>query len=129
MSVAGTGGKPYQAGQYLVPGNAFNGQQETIPIAVPAGKLFVIEHVSGRIDLPSGQKVSLLGLQTRVEGVTTLHWLNPVSLGSGNFHFSEELTVYAEGTLGSAILRAVRTHSSPVGHWYWSISGYLIDAP
>jgi hypothetical protein len=129
VSVAGTGGQPYQAGHIQAPGNTFNGYQETIPFWVPEGKLLVVEHISGRINLPTGQKVKTLGLQTLVGGVTAFHWIHPVSLGKGNFHFSEELTVYAEGGGNNAVLVAVRSHGSPTAHWYFSVSGFLIDAP
>jgi hypothetical protein len=129
VSIPGTGGQPYQTGHHLAPGNTFNGYQESIPFWVPEGKLLVVEHICGRINLPTGHKIKKLGLLMYLGGDSTFHWIDPVSLGKGNYRFSQELTVYADGGGNHAVLIAIRSHGSPVGHWYFSLSGYLIDAP
>jgi hypothetical protein len=97
---------------------------------VPAGKRLVIRYVSAHANLPTGQKLNRLTLET-VLGVRIVpHRFVPVFTGpQGTLDFfavAQDTQLYADG--GSTVLIvATRSDASGTGIVHVSVSGYLID--
>jgi hypothetical protein len=103
------------------------------PLEAPAGKRFVIEHVSAHASLPVGQQledISLALVLANPPGVPSgqvnqFKELVPYQTAPGKFVSSQDLRTYAD-VIGISCLR-----SSAVGAAIarLSISGYLVDVP
>ncbi len=103
----------------------------TPPLYVPKGKCLVIECVSGHVDLPTGNQVSDLCLQTTVGAETVGHRL-PVTLlcsagGNNRYVTCQMLRAYAspETTVGYSVCVSGPGAQSSI----LTISGHLVDVP
>ena len=101
----------------------------TTPYTVPAGKLLVIEYVSGSPSIRDGTLVESI-LTTTVGGVTLDHQFTLTqtydSNGAKGYSFSQPTRLYADsGTAVRATYGYLGT-GSVLGILY-AISGYLID--
>ncbi len=97
---------------------------------VPAGKRLVIRYVSAHADLPTGQRLLSLRLDTDHSGISILHWFVPVSTGNigtrARFAVAQDTQLYADpGT--TVEFTAGRSTIGGGGTIHVSVSGYLID--
>jgi hypothetical protein len=96
---------------------------------VPEGTRLVISHVSARVELPTGQKVLAVIVQSTAGGPGD-HSFVPVLTGTAPngrdvFVVSQDTTVYANPP--SLLVAVNRDASLAAGTFQISISGYLID--
>ena len=127
---------PFQAAPSFPTPPFLDNNPISAPIAVPAGKRLVIEHVSARATLPFGGQTPFVffSISTTVAGVTVEHVLNVPQVflfncicGSIN-SISQEMKLYADaGTTVQATAFAASTTGSPIA-LNFAISGYLEDA-
>ncbi|HEV8649976.1 MAG TPA: hypothetical protein VG276_11375 [Actinomycetes bacterium] len=98
---------------------------------VPAGKRLVIRYVSADADLPTGQRLIVLGLHTRIIlGQLVPHHFVPVFTGTigtrGHFAVAQDTQLYAAPET-SVFIAAARSGTGGEGTITVSVSGYLID--
>jgi hypothetical protein len=108
-----------------------SGTTGSVEIPIPADKLLVIEYISGKADLPSGQRCYLQLIQEGAE--YSSHFIPLTShgvLGTRELHFaSQEIRMYGGlggGPFGVAVSRNL---TSGIGYFDVSLSGYLVDIP
>ena len=104
-----------------------------LPI-VPAGKRFVIETVSGSLQLGKGIKPVFIDLHTTTGGVTTDNILPSTFQGTTVFYPGDYYTVYQQvrlsedgGTL--PFFNLILSNSSPGATGFFTAAGYLVDCP
>ena len=101
-------------------------------VVAEAKKRLVIEHASAFIDLPGGQRVVNISIETTLSGLTANHILVAFAQGTVNgfdgFSASQQTRLYADpGTLVSAVVaRNSISGNAPVAA---TISGYFVDIP
>jgi hypothetical protein len=95
-------------------------------VAIPAGKLLVVEYVSGLATLPSGQQMKWLYINTAPTSL--FEHILPFNLQSASqiFIASGPVRMYLMGGLEIGVARNGTAGSAPVEA---SITGYLVDAP
>jgi hypothetical protein len=99
-------------------------------IAVPTGNRLVITHVSGSVDLPSGQRLIDVRLEASAAGLATHHFvpsLTGTESGSGRpvFVFSQDTVIYHDQE--ELFISLFRSHLSGQLVAEVAVSGYLID--
>ena len=108
------------------------GKASSVPVAVPAGKVLVIEFVSLASVLPPGQKLTA-SIGTTVKGSRATYVLPSTTCdsavdGSDAVCANQVMRVYADG--GSIIdLMVVRNSTKGASQVGLAISGYLVDVP
>ena len=106
---------------------------------VPAGKEFVVTHISGTAVLPDGQAVTVLHLLTHEDaiadgglGITARHMLAPENYVSANGKrtFTFEDSVLFTATSGARLhLVGDRSHTTGSASLNFHVSGYLRSLP
>jgi hypothetical protein len=133
---------PFQAAPGFPTPPFLDNNPVSAPIAVPAGKRLVIEHVSARAVLPFGAQtpVVFFSLFTTVGGVTVEHVMNVPQVFLFNCgscggvteainSISQEMKLYADaGTTVQATAFSFGITGSPIDINF-AVSGYLEDAP
>lgn len=97
-------------------------------ISVPSGKRLVIEYITARIRVPTGQSVRLT-LTLDTSSPSSIHYYFPAVaegsfFGQDSFGVTEHLRLYAEEEV---TLFAERSGSIGIGNFEFAISGYLIS--
>jgi hypothetical protein len=100
---------------------------------VPTGKRLVIEQVSGSCELPSGQRVIALKIDTQPSPtVQTVHDLVPIFAGedaSGSVvNWSAAMKLYAHSDTSVGV-SARRSATTGTANCSFSISGFFVDLP
>ena len=105
----------------------FNGTANYPIFPVPAGKRFVIEYVSARVQLQPGQGLDQFDIWTTGGGVSLPHHMIATTQGNtGVSLVSQPVRFYADpGTLVSIFVRS--TIQNVIGSGSLSLSGYLVD--
>jgi hypothetical protein len=104
--------------------------QELYVAGAPAGKIFVIEYVSGTVGLPAGNKILWLGLQTDQGAGPQDHMLAPPTFagssgGVDSYGYGQLTRLYCtEAGLRFFIHRT----GTDLGSVSVYLSGYLVDA-
>jgi hypothetical protein len=114
----------------LVPGA--DEVQEFVPITIPPGKRFVMEHASATGFVPAGQKLRMF-VVTRLNSELTSHALVATPQGAFEggrdvFTASQPIRLYA-GTDDFIKVVAERNSTAVNGFVFFSVSGYLVDVP
>ena len=97
---------------------------------VPAGKRLVIQHVSGQIRLPSGQKPFGVIVDTELGTSFQRYFLEKPEQKSvaTYFQFGEEITINAgPGTVVRVVFSRFGGSTAGVGSFQWAVSGYLTN--
>lgn len=126
--------QPFQEGFTLdVPNSLFAAEA---PFTVPTGKRLVVEYVSARGFVGSGQRLRF-SIRTFLTGATEIHYLVAEQQGTefplfGDlidiFVTSEQTRLYADA--GTSFVRADRTGpAAGPAEASFTISGYLVDVP
>jgi hypothetical protein len=105
--------------------------------AVPAGKRWVVETVSGQLTISDGTKPISIHLALCSAGFATDNFLPAVFQGDSAFFtgdfftLTERVRLYADNTGGchNAPFFSVVVSNSTVGSAYFAVSGYLVNAP
>jgi len=107
------------------------GQREAFgSVSVPSGKRLVIEHVSARVMLPTGQKLfeSRITTVQTAGGAEGYHYLSTTAegsyLGSDFFSISQSLRLYSVGYAKFSFFRADTAQAGLVNA---AVSGYLVN--
>lgn len=109
-----------------------NEAQDFVPISIPSGQRFVMEHASATGFVPAGQKLRMFVL-TRLNSELTSHALVSTPQGTFDggrdvFTASQPLRLYA-GTGDFIKVVAQRNATAVNGFVFFSVSGYLVDVP
>ena len=105
--------------------------------AVPAGKRWVVETVSGQLTISDGTKPISIHLALCSAGFSTDNFLPAVFQGNSAFFtgdfftLTERVRLYADNTggcHGAPFFSAVISNST-VGSAYFAVSGYLVNVP
>jgi hypothetical protein len=99
-------------------------------VAVPSGKLLVVQHVSARVSVPIGQQAkATMSCQGQAGGGVATHSLIMSHLGTfeGMDEFAASLAVscYASGSNGMLIGIVRNSNASPMTDIEVSVSGHL----
>lgn len=114
---------------------AFPGPNDTVTFDVPAGKRLVIELVTIRGTLSSGNTLAIAIIKTlQPDGSTVTHGLTIPPLGTSStglptYSLTHPLRLYAEPGVGSVSIFVARNGDGPTFSVGASISGYLVDIP
>jgi hypothetical protein len=133
---------PFQAAPGFPAPPFLDNNPVSAPIAVPAGKRLVIEHVSARAVVPftAQTPVVFFSISTTVAGVSVEHVLNVPQVfffncgscgGAGETinSISQEMKLYADaGTTVQGTALSFSITGSPIDI-HFAVSGYLEDAP
>lgn len=125
-------GQPFQTGASVTQAGT---NVSLINVAtVPAGKRLVIEFISATGQVPVGQHVELMEINTITDpfgGLThqlLVHAQPPAVIGDSLFRANQQLRLYANaGSQVKALFR--RSSSAGNGVFLVTISGYLVDVP
>jgi len=98
-------------------------------ITVPAGKLFVVEHVSALGSAPADQTIDNAGVLTRILPDLTQrqHYLNITKQESAGINFyrvSQQVKLYGNGSVG---VRFSRFPAVGTVTFRFTVSGYFVD--
>lgn len=120
--------QPFQYQAVVTLEDGFGGGSAVIPI--PVGKLLVIEHVSARGSVPSGQGVGAISISTRIfpDNTNYEHFLQYSKEDLGSFgtqyQVSQQLRLYADG---STTARVIRGPADGAVTFVFVVSGYLVN--
>lgn len=125
-------GQPFQAGASITQAGT---NVSLLDIAtVPTGKRLVIEFISATGQVPVGQHVELMEINTVTDpfgGLThqlLVHAQPPAVIGDSLFRANQQLRLYANaGSQVKALFR--RSSNAGNGVFVVTISGYLVDVP
>ena len=113
--------------------------QESVPITIPLGKRFVMEHVSATGIVPVGQKLHM-SVSARFNNALTTHALIATPQGTTGafgtkdvFTASQPLRAYAGGanivTEQVIVVFASRNSTGGDANVFFGLTGYFIDVP
>jgi hypothetical protein len=106
--------------------------------AVPSGKRWVIETMSGQLSLDAGVKPIHIDLQLCSAGYATDNYFPAVFQGTSAFFFGDNFTVnqpvrlYSDNVLGchgSTFVNLLVSNATPDGSAFFILSGHLVDVP
>jgi hypothetical protein len=108
------------------------GQAECTFAGVPAGKRWVIETVTGSLQLPTGIKAALIDLHITTGGVTTDNPMPAKFQGTSDFYpgdfytINENVRLYQDGGY-VPFFNVDLTNNAPSATGFLTLSGYLVD--
>jgi hypothetical protein len=100
--------------------------------AVPAGKRWVIETVTGSLELPKGIKPALIDFHITTGGVETDNVFPAKFQGTSVFYpgdfftINEQVRLYQDGNTGPFFSLAL-TDNAPAATGFLTVAGYLVD--
>jgi hypothetical protein len=109
------------------------GQADCAYAVVPAGKRWVIETVTGSLQLPTGIKPALIDLHITTAGVSTDNVFPAKFQGTSDFYpgdfyaVSEQVRLYQDGGF-LPFFNIDMTNNAPGATGFFTLSGFLEDA-
>jgi hypothetical protein len=110
-----------------------NGQAECVLPAIPNGKRWVIETVTGSLELPAGIQPAIIDLHLTTGEVATDNLFPAKFQGTSDFYpgdfytINEQVRLYQDGGLIPSFNLAL-TNNAPGATGFLTVSGYLVDA-